>query len=57
MSDLEIKKTNQYLLKRLTDDVVELKKELNEIKELVSYIKEEIIKNTTTPETKGWIFS
>ena len=57
MSDLEIKKTNQYLLKRLTDDVVELKKELNEIKELVSYIKEEIKKNTTTPETKGWIFS
>ena len=57
MSDLEIKKTNQYLLKRLTDDVVELKKELNEIKELVSYIKEEIIKNTTTAETKGWIFS
>ena len=57
MSDLEIKKTNQYLLKRLTDDVVELKKELNEIKELVSYIKEEIKKNTTTAEKKGWIFS
>ena len=57
MSDLEIKKTNQYLLKRLTDDVLELKKELNEIKELVSYIKEEIKKNTTTAETKGWIFS
>tara|TARA_R100000781_G_scaffold102267_1_gene65751 strand:+ start:111 stop:335 length:225 start_codon:yes stop_codon:yes gene_type:complete len=31
--------TNQYLIKRLTDDVLELKKELNEVAEMVSYIK------------------
>lgn len=55
MINSEIKKTNQYLLKRLTDDVLELKKELQEIKELISYIKEQIKKDKETP--KGWIFS
>ena len=35
----DVTQTNQYLIKRLTDDVLELKNDLKEIAEMISYIK------------------
>ena len=49
------KQTNQYLIKRLTDDVLELKNDIKQIAEMLSYIKQRIESNyeviiTTTEE-------
>ena len=58
------KQTNQYLIKRLTDDVLELKNDLKQIAEMLSYIKEGLESNyeviitpTQEEEKKGWFQS
>ena len=60
------KQTNQYLIKCLTDDVLELKNDIKQIAEMLSYIKERIESNyevIITPteeekkEDKGWLQS
>jgi hypothetical protein len=56
--DEDIKQSNQYLIKMLTQDVLELKKEVKDLNDLLKPVVQKIEKDNKVPTddeiSKGW---